>query len=218
MGEIESKKKQPAFIRFFTSLDTVTKVLVSLNVIAYILLLVDYKSSAIVGLNVEQLVNIGGITGDSPLITILLSMFAHYSLLHFVINMAVLILLSRTISANFHQSTYLYVYLLSGLGGNFITKLFTPDIVSIGASGSIYGLIGLLLICALFKRKYPDLNGMFMFIFVTAIVFIVGTFFSPMANLTSHIAGFVIGVIGGLIAQFFKLEVIRENNANVEEG
>ncbi|OEK58859.1 rhomboid family intramembrane serine protease [Staphylococcus equorum] len=209
MNEAKSDKKPSAFTHFFTSLDTVTKVLLSLNVIAYLLLIFNYKFDAIIGLNVEQLLNVGGVTGESPLNTILFSMFAHHSLLHFLINMVVLVLLSRTIHANFSPMTYLSVFLLSGMIGNIITRDFNPNIVSVGASGGIYGLVGLLLICALSKRKYPDLNDMFMFIFITAIIFVVGTFLSPMANLTTHIVGFAVGCISGFIAQIFKLEVIR---------
>ncbi|PTK44903.1 hypothetical protein BUZ69_12535 [Staphylococcus saprophyticus] len=218
MKRTDDEKKPSAFNKYFTSLDTVTKVIVSLNVIAYLLLVINYKFEAVFGLNVEQLLNVGGVTGDSPLTTVLFSMFAHYSLLHFVINMAVLVLLSRTINANFSQTAYLYVYLLSGIIGNLITREFSPNIVSVGASGGVYGLVGLLLVCALFKRKYPDLNEMFMFIFITAIVFIVGTFFSPMANLTSHIVGFVIGGISGLIIQNFKMEVIRVDSLEEKQG
>ena len=142
MERTDDKKKPSAFNKYFTSLDTVTKVIVSLNVIAYLLLVINYKFEAVFGLNVEQLLNVGGVTGDSPLTTVLFSMFAHYSLLHFVINMAVLVLLSRTINANFSQTTYLYVYLLSGIIGNLITREFSPNIVSVGASGGVYGLVG----------------------------------------------------------------------------
>jgi len=218
MREIGSEKKQSSFIHFFTSLDSVTKVLVSLNFIAYILIVFNYQLNAIFGLNVEQLLNIGGVTGDSPLNTVLIAMFAHYSLMHFVINMGVLVLLSRTIHANFSPMTYLFVFLLAGIIGNLITRDFNPNIVSVGASGGIYGLVGLLLICSLSKRKYPDLNEMFMFIFITAIVFVVGTFFSPMANLTTHIIGFVIGCVSGIITQIFKLEVIRDDGFGEGEG
>ncbi|MGP5096129.1 rhomboid family intramembrane serine protease [Staphylococcus equorum] len=212
MNEVGSGKKKSSFTQFFTSLDTVTKVILTLNVIAFLLLFFNYQFDAIIGLNVEQLLNVGGVTGESPLITILFSMFAHHSLIHFLVNMVVLVLLSRTIHANFSPMTYLSVYLLAGMIGNLITRDFNPNIVSVGASGGIYGLVGLLLICALSKRKYPDLNEMFMFIFITAIIFVVGTFLSPMANLLTHIIGFAVGCISGFIAQIFKLEVIREDD------
>ena len=209
--------KESSFIHFFTSLDTVTKVLLSLNLIAYVLVVIDYGFDAIFGLDVEQLLNIGGVTGESPLITLLFSMFVHYSLMHFLVNMVILILLSRTVQSNFTPMTYLCVYLLSGMIGNLITREFNPNVVSLGASGCIYGLIGLLLICSLSKRKYPYLNDMFMFIFVTAVVFVVSTFFSPMTNQISHIVGLVIGGISGVIALIFKLEVIRTDGFEAED-
>lgn len=204
-------KKEPSFIRFFTSLDTVTKTLLSLNIIAYILIVSNYGLDAIRGLNVEQLLNIGGVSGGSPFITILLSMFLHYSFLHIIVNMGVLVLLSRTINDNFSQMAYLFVFLISGIIGNFIAQDYTPNIVSVGASGGIYGLIGLLLVSALFKKKYPDLYSIFFLIFITAVVFVIGTFFSPMANLTTHIIGIIVGCGSAFLLQNFKMEVIRED-------
>lgn len=205
------KSKLKSIYQFFASLDTVTKTLLWINLIAYIFVVIQYGMDAIWGLNVEQLLTIGGVTGDSPLVSVLISMFLHYSLLHFVINTAILVLLSRTVNANFSPMEYLLVYLLAGIVGNLIAQDFIPKVVSVGASGGIYGLIGLLLISALFKKKFPELNAMFMFIFITAIVFIVGTFFSAISNVTSHIIGLLIGSGSAFLIQNFKLEVYRED-------
>ncbi|NMK79556.1 rhomboid family intramembrane serine protease, partial [Staphylococcus capitis] len=109
------KSKLKSIYQFFASLDTVTKTLLWINLIAYIFVVIQYGMDAIWGLDVEQLLTIGGVTGDSPLVSVLISMFLHYSLLHFVINMAILVLLSRTVSANFSPMEYLLVYLLAGI-------------------------------------------------------------------------------------------------------
>ncbi|HDF6048345.1 TPA: rhomboid family intramembrane serine protease [Staphylococcus aureus] len=204
------KNKINGVHRYFSSLDTVTKTILVINVIAYLFLVIQYGFDAIFGLNVEQLLEIGGVTGNSPLVTTLFSMFLHYSIFHFLINMVILVLLSRTINDHFSQMTYFIVYLLSGIIGNLVSQDFTPKVVSIGASGGIYGLVGLLLISAIFKKKYPQLNDMFMFIFVTAIIFVVGTFFSEISNVTAHIIGLVIGGGSALLIQNFKLEVYKE--------
>ncbi|BBD87515.1 MULTISPECIES: rhomboid family intramembrane serine protease [Staphylococcus] len=205
-------KKNPQIVSYFKTLDTVTKTLLLMNVIAYLFLVFDYGLNAILGLNVEQLLTIGGATGDSPLVNVLLSMFLHYSLVHFLVNMIILLLLSRTINDNFTPMAYLFTYLISGIVGNLISQDYMPNVVSVGASGGIYGLLGLLLVSALFKKKYPNLNSMFMFIFVTAIVFIIGTLFSEIANITAHIIGLLVGCLMATIIQYFKMEVYREES------
>ncbi|HII1196028.1 TPA: rhomboid family intramembrane serine protease [Staphylococcus aureus] len=212
------KNKINGVYKYFSSLDTVTKTILVINVIAYLFLVIQYGFDAIFGLNVEQLLEIGGVTGNSPLVTTLFSMFLHYSIFHFLINMVILVLLSRTINDHFSQMTYLIVYSLAGIIGNLVSQDFTPKVVSIGASGGIYGLVGLLLISAIFKKKYPQLNDMFMFIFVTAIIFVIGTFFSEISNVTTHIIGLLIGGGSALLIQNFKLEVYKgtedENNVS----
>lgn len=213
---MNNQKKSP-IIQYFVSLDTVTKTLLSINVIAYILMLFSYSTDGVFGLNVEQLLTIGGTTGDSPTSNLLISMFLHFSFIHLAVNMIVLVFLSRIISDNFSPMAYLYTYLLSGIVGNIVAKDYIPNVVSVGASGGIYGLIGLLLISALFKKKYPDINEMFLFIFVTAIVFVFGTLFSEMANITAHIVGLLVGCLVATILQFFKLEVYRENDFYKED-
>lgn len=195
---------------FFTSLDGVTKTLLSINVLAYILTIIEYPASIFKGLNIEQLLNIGAVTESSALTTIFISLFLHYNLMHFIINMAVLALLSHTVSDNFSPMSYLSVYLLSGVAGNIITILFAPNVVAVGASGCIFGLVGMLLICSLQKNKFPKLNDLFMWIFITALVFFIATFFSNMTNGISHITGMVTGGIIGYAISIFKIEVFRE--------
>ncbi|MCO4327905.1 rhomboid family intramembrane serine protease [Staphylococcus agnetis] len=206
------KQQSSSFIRFFTTLDAVTKVLLVINVIAYLLILIEFKKEAIFGLDIEHIIQVGGVSGESNWTTILISMFIHYNLMHVMVNMAILVMLSRMITHYFSPMTYLGVYLFSGIIGNIITKDFAPNIVSLGASGGIYGLIGLLLLSALIKKKYPDLNDMFLIILVMAITFVVLSFLSPISNNISHIAGMSVGVVLGLFIQIFKCEVIRESD------
>lgn len=87
---MNNQKKSP-IIQYFVSLDTVTKTLLSINVIAYILMLFSYSTDAVFGLNVEQLLTIGGTTGDSPTSNLLISMFLHFSFIHLAVNMIVLV-------------------------------------------------------------------------------------------------------------------------------
>lgn len=192
---------------FFISLDAVTKTLVLINTLMYIFNLLENKMNAITGLTIEQILNTGGMSGDTPLPMLVTSMFAHYSLSHFLMNMLILMLLSHTIASTYSPMTYITIYLLSGLVGNLVGYTLEPDVVALGASGCIYGMIGLLLVSSLQIKTYPNLNNLFWLIFATSIVFILFTFMSDISNNISHIVGFIFGVFCSLALWVVHLEM-----------
>lgn len=180
---------------FFSSLDAITKTLVTINTLVYFYSLMENKMNAIKGLTIEQILNTGGMSGGTSLTTIVTSMFAHYSLMHFLLNMIILMLLSHVLSDTFSPMTYLTTFFLSGILGNSLGYIIEPNVVSLGASGGIFGLIGLLLIGSLQTKRYPSLNNLFGWIFGTSVVFVILTFLSDITNDISHIVGFIVGVL-----------------------
>ena len=196
---------------FFSTLDVVTKVLVTINTLVYLYNIMENKMNAIKGLTIEQILNTGGMSGGTSLTTIITSMFAHYSLSHFLVNMITLLLLSHVLSDTFSPMMYLFTFFFSGMLGNILTYTIEPHVVSLGASGGIYGIIGLLLVASLQHKRYPSLNSLFIWIFSTAILFVVMTFFSDISNNISHIIGFVTGALIALV-----IPLIKPNRDNPE--
>jgi membrane associated rhomboid family serine protease len=39
----------------------------------------------------------------------------------------------------------MFVYLLSGIGGNLSSAIFLPQLPSVGASGALFGIVGMML-------------------------------------------------------------------------
>lgn len=88
---------------------------------------------------------------------ILWAMFLHSGISHLFNNMVILFFLGAMIEREVGHVRYGLLYFLSGLGGNLISlysKVLTDDISgSIGASGAVFGLDGVLLAMVLFSGR-----------------------------------------------------------------
>ncbi|MBN1265804.1 MAG: rhomboid family intramembrane serine protease [Anaerolineales bacterium] len=69
--------------------------------------------------------------------------FIHGGLLHFGVNMYSLYIIGPAVERFFKSKRFLFVYLLSGIGG-VVLSFALSDSLSVGASGAIFGLIGAL--------------------------------------------------------------------------
>src|SRR5699024_10006798 len=161
---------------FFSSLDAITKTLVTINTLIYFYSLMENKMNAIKGLTIERILNTGGMSGGTSLTTIVTSMFVHYSLTHFLLNMMILMHLSHVVSDTRSPMPYLALLILPGILGNPLGYIIEPNVVSLGASGAIFGLVGLLLIGSLQSTRYPSLHNLLGWISGTSVVLIILTF------------------------------------------
>lgn len=88
---------------------------------------------------------------------IIWSMFLHSGMSHLFNNMLILFFLGSMIEKEVGHVRYALLYLASGIGGNLLSllaKVVNNDIaVSLGASGAIFGLDGVLLAMVLFSGK-----------------------------------------------------------------
>jgi membrane associated rhomboid family serine protease len=71
--------------------------------------------------------------------------FLHIGIFHFLLNMLVLWDVGRFVERLVGLWGFLVVYLLAGFVGSLASVLWNPTVVSAGASGSVFGLFGLLL-------------------------------------------------------------------------
>ena len=76
---------------------------------------------------------------------LLTSMFVHIGLIHVALNMYVLSTIGPLTEGLFGRIGFLALYLLSGIGGSIVSIWWSPEIVSAGASGAVFGLFGGLL-------------------------------------------------------------------------
>jgi membrane associated rhomboid family serine protease len=191
---------------FFSGI-SITLILVLINVVAFILFFILTKINP----NFIDFIAIkpGSILQGKYLWTFLTSMFMHANFLHIFANMFSLFFIGSLVERILGRRRYFWFYLFSGLFAGLLFVLsalvFVNEInfYAVGASGAIFGLLGLLMIVT------PNLPVYLMFIpipvkmkYAAPGMLIILWFISIAGNLsvgnTAHLGGFVIGVIYGI--------------------
>ena len=75
---------------------------------------------------------------------LVMPLFLHGSLTHLIFNLISQLLMGLQLENEYNNAKVAFLYIVSGIGGNLFSCIFSPfEMVSIGASTSIYGLFGL---------------------------------------------------------------------------
>ncbi|HET8970825.1 MAG TPA: rhomboid family intramembrane serine protease [Candidatus Nanopelagicales bacterium] len=125
------------------------------------------------------------------------AVFLHVNLLHLLFNMYVLYLLGPQLERLFGHSRFLVLYLVAGLGGSVASYWFSqPNVVSAGASGAIFGLMGALVVAGHAVRA--DITQVLVLIGINlAIGFLVGGI-----DWRAHLGGLVTGAVVAAILAY----------------
>jgi membrane associated rhomboid family serine protease len=130
---------------------------------------------------------------------ILTSAFLHLGLVHLALNMWALYLFGPLLEQLYGHVEYLVIYLLCAAGGSVLTILVAPDQAAVGASGAIFGLLGLAF--AVSRRRHLALPrqtravlGQIGSLLVINLAF---TFFVPGISITGHLGGLAVGLVLG---------------------
>jgi rhomboid protease GluP len=133
------------------------------------------------------------------------AMFVHADIAHLLGNMLFLLIFGLRAEELFSLREYFAIYFLSGLVGNLLTLLLGPKIVSVGASGAIFGLFGA---CAIYVRKSigQSIMGALLYAF-----FLLMISSKPGVNVLAHFGGLAVGLLIGYgIAVARKRRIIYE--------
>lgn len=137
---------------------TATSVLVAVNVGIYAL--TWYLTQIAAANDLAASPGSGGIRGDvlmhlgakvGPLILegqwwrLVTAMFLHAGLLHIGMNLWCLIDLGPAVESLFSTTKFVFLYLFTGVAGFLLSLWWNPHGMSVGASGAILGLIGILI-------------------------------------------------------------------------
>jgi membrane associated rhomboid family serine protease len=105
------------------------------------------SQNAMLGPSVQALLEAGA--KDTPLITVkgewwrlFTPMFLHAGLIHLLTNMSVLLRFGWPMEQEAGVQRFAPVYLLGGLMGSVASAVFLPDLLSVGASGACFAIIG----------------------------------------------------------------------------
>jgi membrane associated rhomboid family serine protease len=173
-----------------------TRLLVAINVIVYLF------ERFVWGLDSNSLAAHGGLIGIDVQVyhqwwRILTSAFLHGSDLHLIFNMIALWQVGTFVELIYGTPRMAIIYFLAAIGGGVAVTYLSPDVVTIGASGAIFGLFGALAVAGF--RLGP--RGRSIMQQTTGIILInLAISFFPGSNISvaDHIGGLVVGTLCGI--------------------
>jgi membrane associated rhomboid family serine protease len=118
--------------------------------------------------------------------------FLHYGPIHLGLNMLALWWLGQPVEAALGRVRYVLLYLAAGLAGSAGALILSPNAVTVGASGAIFGILGALLV--LEYQVTGSLAGQAMTLIVINLAFSAG--FRSNISLGGHVGGLIAGILG----------------------
>ncbi len=109
-------------------------------------------------------------------------------------NAIAVLFLDRLFANTYTRRQYYLTFIITGVAGNVLSLLYGPALISFGASGGIFGLIGGAVTAdyARNRRVNPSLLVWFVFIFIYSSI-------GSQVDLFAHLGGVVVGLIIGYL-------------------
>lgn len=181
-------------IKKYVTQNPVTSIIIIINLVMTILVIFNG------GFGANNLVKWGAIF--PPLIKengeyyrIITAMILHGSIIHFLMNAYVLFYIGGNLEQLLGPIRYLLVYIVSGIISSlFVVYLGEPNVVTIGASGAIFGVMGSLFMLTI-KRDYWFKEHGIKSIRNLMIMNLIITFIIPNVSVYGHLGGLISGLL-----------------------
>ena len=212
----ESKKAEEVFSK---KKPIVSYIIMGICLILY--LLTSIASSNFLTQDPNVLYNYGAlvsfdIIGNNylELFRLISSIFLHGGIIHLLCNMYSLYIIGPQLESFFGKTKFIIIYIFSGIVGNLLSMtLLQSNVVSVGASGALFGLLGSLLYFGYHYRVY--LSGVIKSQIIPLIILNLLIGFSvPGINNLAHIGG----LIGGLLITMTVGVKYKSNKSDIING
>lgn len=170
----------------------VTKTLIGVNIFVFLVNLAQGSSlSRISGPLFERgALFIQGGLDQGEWWRLITAAFLHGSIIHLAMNMFVLWIVGAPVEQAIGRGRFLALYFVSGLAGSAGALVFSPNAVTVGASGAIFGILGAALVLES-QRSYV-LGGQALGLIVINLVL---TFAIPNISVGGHLGGLAGGAL-----------------------
>src|SRR3984885_6320757 len=205
-GEIADDAAQPVmrtpWVRRGESTITLTQIFFGINIAVF--LGMSLSSSSIMDFPAQVLVqwgaNVGAFTLRGEWWRLLTCVFVHGGLIHIAFNMWCLWDLGALSESLYGRWTFAAVYLISGLGASLASVTWNPYVMSVGASGAIFGLAGALIAAfklGEFSVPRSSLSGPLRSLMVFVVFNLAFGAASGVTDNAAHVGGLITGLILG---------------------
>lgn len=202
-------KSEKSFGKVLDNIKTnkATAAFVVINVIMYIISAIVSKS--IFDIDVGTLVNLGAnnkhlVINEGEYQRIISSMFLHGGLMHILFNMYALCVMGPLIEKIYGALNFIGIYVVGGITSSLLSlALSEPNVISVGASGAIFALLGAALVYGIKMRGTIGKQFMSSILQVIAINVFIGLSMPNIDNY-AHLGGFAGGLLIAVIFTFVK--------------
>lgn len=137
--------------------------------------------------------------------------FLHASILHIAFNMYALYVLGVALESALGRAKFIAVYLTCLIGGSAGALLLTdPRVGTVGASGAIFGLFGVLVMLQLSRGINPLQNSLGMVLLFNLVL----TFTISGISIGGHVGGLATGMVAGLATFGTRAKPVRPDDAS----
>lgn len=187
-----NEKKNKKMERIFSAKKPIfTYIIMGLCLVMFILSKFGYNTGLLLLLGA----NYGPLVKSGEIYRLVACMFLHGGIIHFGLNMYSLFIVGPRVEDFFGKWKFLLIYFLSGISGSLLSIGINNDVVSIGASGAIFGLFGALVYFGYTYRGYIGTIIRSQIVPIVIYNLLLG-FIIPGVDIWGHVGG----LLGGLLS------------------
>ncbi len=188
-GTNERKNKKMEKI-FSSKKPIVTWIIIALCIIMFFVSGMGYDTYTLV----KYGANFSGLVRNGELYRLVTYMFLHAGIVHIGLNMYSLYIVGPRVEDFFGKWKYALIYFISGICGGLLSIGVTPNVVSVGASGAIFGLFGALIYFGYNYRGY--IGAMIRSQVVPIVIYnLFMGLFIPGIDMWGHVGGLIGGIL-----------------------
>lgn len=184
----------------------VTPIIIDLNILVFLILCLFGVDP--IEPNYMDLVKAGALTpdvGQGQFWRLITSLFLHAGVVHLVSNMIVLAIAGAYSEKIFGKLKFTILYFFAGILAAFSSLLWHINIIGVGASGAIFGVIGATAMTIILSHDWRKSQNVLVIIFAYVMYNLFMGMFGNTDNI-AHISGLIFGAIFSMILYYYKEE------------
>ena len=157
--------------------------------------------------------NLDTLTKSGEFYRLVTCAFIHIGIFHLLFNMYALYIIGPQVESFYGKARYIFIYLVSAITGSMLSIAFNHNVISAGASGAIFGLLGCLLYFGYHYRIYLGNVIKSQILPIIVLNLILGFMLTGIDNF-AHIGG----LVGGILATMAIGVPNKKNNTEKING
>jgi membrane associated rhomboid family serine protease len=192
------RKKEVNVTNYKNNIPVVTGLIITFNIAAYIVVMLLGKDN-LFDISTMTSYYYGGLEGGGSFIKVFSSMFMHADITHILFNMYALFWLGLIGENILGKFFFAVSYVFTGICGGLAVIWFSPEqVITVGASGAIFGLMGVLCTYGFLIKapwRHALMNPVLINVGFTVFSMISGGSISAQGHFGGLISGMIIGFI-----------------------